>query len=285
MKMLNLRIGLWFLLPLSLLFITACTPLMHSTRNGDQVNVVSNDGPISCTPIIFFWGRAEEECKKLGKNSSFDPSSVTTTKNRFCQSDGVYKATYTCLNSSESTQKSAPSRLELRAMQTRKLSKTPQVVITAISELYKDNNMQCSSRNVSYKLIGYRMGSLEMIPMPGVPGGKTGNYNHYFKGIEVANPGVIRCTNGDTYELRTDPVLKQDGKEFVLNNTEYSAFVLKLNYGGEFTNMPNTTIVRARIMSGDKKQSTDPKTYQNIFKKIADGLFIDAIHLNPAEMQ
>lgn len=283
--MLNLRISLWFFLPLSLLLITACTPLMHSTRNGDQVNVVSNDGPIACTPIIFFRGRAEEECKKIGKNSSTEPSSVTTTKNRFCQSDGIYQATYTCRNFSENTQKSEPSRLELRAMQTRRFAKTPQVVATSIIELYKDNNLRCSRTNVSYKLIGYRMGPLEMIPTPGVPGGKTGNYKHYFKGIEVANPGVIRCANGDAYELQSDPVLPHDGKEFVLNNTEYSALVLKLNYGGEFTNMPNSTIVRVRIMSDHEKQSTDPKTYQNLFKKLADGLFVDAIQLNPVEIQ
>ena len=258
---------------------------MQASRNGDQVTVASNDGDISCTPIIFFWQRSQEECKKIGKSSTLEPVAVTTTKNRFCQSSGVYRATYTCSNSLESAQKDSPSRLELRAMQTRKFNKPPQVVAASIIELYKDSNMQCSSRNVSYKLIDYRMGPLEMIPMPSVPGGKVGNYKHYFKGIEVANPGVVRCANGDSYELRTDPVKRQDGKEFVLNNTEFNALALKLNYGGDFADMPKTTIVRVRIVNDDKKQSTDPEKYQILFKKIANGLFVDAIELNPTEMQ
>jgi hypothetical protein len=37
--------------------------------------------------------------------------------------------------------------------------------------------------------------------------------------------------------------------------------------------------------SQGEAQSTDPAVYNKIFKEIADGLFIDAIELTPAEMQ
>jgi hypothetical protein len=58
------------------------------------------------------------------------------------------------------------------------------------------------------------------------------------------------------------------------------------------TNYPEstTTTLRVRVSnflnrSQGEAQSTDPAVYNKIFKEIADGLFIDAIELTPAEMQ
>ena len=45
------------------------------------------------------------------------------------------------------------------------------------------------------------------------------------------------------------------------------------------------TIVRIRLSSSSNPQIADPTVYSRIFKEIADGLFIDAIQLTPAEMQ
>jgi hypothetical protein len=238
---------------------------MHSTRYGDEVNVVSNDGPISCTPIIFFWGRAQEECKKLGKNSSFDPSSVTTTKNRFCQSDGVYKATYTCQGSSAKNQKPELSRLELRALQSRKFNKSPTVVAKSINELYKDKSQQCVG--VTAPVMTCSTG----IMTSRVINGKQKTYCSNPNGSLAADQHLIKHPS------------QTDG--FCFGQDLRTTFTIDAGDSSQ-----TTTILRIRIADLKKgtsaaTQITDPKAYSLIFKEIADGLFIDAINLTPAEMQ
>lgn len=265
MTILNIRNSLKIIFPLSLLLITACTPLMHSTRSGDRVKVVSNDGAHSCTPIIFFWGRAQEECEKIGKNSSLDPSSVITTKNRFCQSDGVYEATYTCQGAGTKNQKPALSRLELRAMQSRKFDKPPQDVAKSINELYKDKSQQCVG--VAAPVMTCSSG----IMMRRFLNGKQSNFCANPNGSPAADQQMIK------HPSQTDGFCFGQGFKATFSidpgNPSQTSTILRIR----IADLKNSTSAESQI--------TDPQAYSLLFKEIADGLFIDAIVLTPAEMQ
>lgn len=175
-----------------------------------------------------------------------------------------------------------PSRLELRAMQTRKFNKPSGQIIKSIIELNKDRDISCSGADITFGFVGLRYGDPRW--KTSKEGIKQEIYKGYFKSFEAIYPGVINCANGYQFELTVDPIANADGSEFVYDDfrelskwTGYAAY----NYPGK----PKTTIVRLRIKKSDGKQSFNPERYQEVFKEIADGVFVDAIQLTPAEMQ
>lgn len=261
----NIFYALKSIFPIFILFLTACTPLMHSTRYGDQVKVVSNDGDISCTPVIFFWGKAQEECQKIKKNSSLEPINITTTKNRFCQSTGVYQATYTCQAENTNSQKPPISRLNLKVLQTRKFNKPPQEVAQSINELYKDKSQRCVGVSAPVMICSSGSSAVRVV------NGKPTTFCTNPGGSPTANQKLIKHPS------------QTDG--FCLGNGVKTTFSIDEGKGS-----PSSTILRIRIAevkvgSRDETQLTDPEVYRGAFKEIADGLFIDAIGLTPAEMQ
>jgi hypothetical protein len=152
-----------------------------------------------------------------------------------------------------------PTRLELRQMQTRKFVKPPEQVIKAIIELNKDKGANCSGlRPPIYSCIGSRVFS------------SVGN-----KKIEncVASDGVSQGP------IEKQPELNPDGSCVGMDGVTSYEFD---------TNYPKNTetILRIRIKGpSGMGQVTTPEKYTQLFKEIADGLFIDAIQLTPAEMQ
>ena len=174
-----------------------------------------------------------------------------------------------------------PSRLELKAMQTRKFNKPSSQVFKSIIELYKDKDISCYGNDIYFRFKGLR-GDMRMVDVPGAPGSKQGVYKGYFKSYEPRTLGAVNCINGLEFELSTNPVVKPDGSEFVYQ--DYNKLVAMMS-DGSFPDKPKTTIVRLRIKNSNGKQSYNPERYQKIFKDIADGLFVDAIQLTPAEMQ
>ena len=148
------------------------------------------------------------------------------------------------------------SRIELRTMQTRKFRKSPIAVVSAINELNKDKGNSCSGLEVpTYKCEGT------------------------FKDVSVGNAIVKKCIASDGV---SSALVKTSGNNGVCKNKsgQISTYDIDSNY-------PSTseTIVRIRLSDNNNPQLTDPQIYSKLFKEIADGLFIDAIQLSPAEMQ
>jgi hypothetical protein len=174
----------------------------------------------------------------------------------------------------------APTRIELRVMQTRKFIKPPEQVVKAIIELYKDNGVSCFD--------GRRFG-VELIDVQGPFQGKTvigeqAKITYRVKGIKILEPRNLIC-GASTFEISVPEMIDKSGKGFEITMDEFH----KANLPGNLPKLveQGPTIVRARLK--DKKNPTvqnfDPQAYQLIFKEIADGLFIDAIEINPATMQ
>lgn len=150
------------------------------------------------------------------------------------------------------------SRIQLKVMQTRKFARSPNLVVKAIAELNKDKGNICTE---------------VVIP----------NYTC---------AGALKQTKtGDTY---TQQCVASDGRSvlgFTKQDVKSDGYCtdikgLKTVYEIE-TNFPaNTeTILRIRMSNSKNPQFTDPQVYGLHFKEIADGLFIDAIELTPAEIQ
>jgi hypothetical protein len=175
---------------------------------------------------------------------------------------------------------SQPSRLELRAMQTRKFNKPSGQIIKSIIELNKDRDISCSGADITFGFVGLRYGDPRW--RTSKEGIKQEIYKGYFKSYGALYPGVVNCVNGYQFELTVDPVANSDGSEFIYDDYQQLA---TWAMGGNFPDKPKTTIVRLRINKSDGKQSFNPQRYQEAFKEIADGLFVDAIQLTPAEMQ
>jgi hypothetical protein len=172
-----------------------------------------------------------------------------------------------------------PTRIELRMMQSRKFDKPSSQVLKSIIELHKDKNVYCGGRDIIFNFVGLRYGDMQMKTKNGI---KQSVYKGYFKSYEAISPGFINCANGYQFELTADALVKADGSEFVYD--DYNELVTQSSLGN-FPDKPKTTIVRLRIINPDRKQSYNPERYQGAFKEIADGLFVDAIQLNPTEMK
>ena len=169
---------------------------------------------------------------------------------------GTNNMSKTSSNSNQSSSDIEISRIELRTMQTRKFRKSPIAVVSAINELNKDKGNSCSGLEVpTYKCEGT------------------------FKDVSVGNAIVKKCIASDGV---SSALVKTSGNNGVCKNKsgQISTYDIDSNY-------PSTseTIVRIRLSDNNNPQLTDPQIYSKLFKEIADGLFIDAIQLSPAEMQ
>ena len=77
--------------------------------------------------------------------------------------------------------------------------------------------------------------------------------------------------------------LNPDG--FCIGGGYQTTFSLDTNYPESTTTTLRVRVSEFQSRSQTEAQSSDPAVYTKIFKEIADGLFIDAIELTPAEMQ
>jgi hypothetical protein len=174
-----------------------------------------------------------------------------------------------------------PSRLELRAMQTRKFIKGPLEVQKAIIEFFKDYNAVCSVTSIKFSPINSKMEITSYNILPG--GVKSPNYEQKTEGYKFQSPAVLHCSNAE-FEISAADFNAPPGKLLDMD------MALQFGLPPAKVTIPGPTIVRARITVTDAttkqpRQSYSPARYQRIFKFIADGLFIDAVELTPAEMQ
>lgn len=177
------------------------------------------------------------------------------------------------------------SRIELRAMQTRKFKKTPNEVLSAIKSLCADANGQFSGTLPVYKGVGKIIGEIKTPIGPNAYSSEF-KYESYEKD-ERFNRLPIICSRPTGL----------GGGEFSLNDKPGIYKFANITYELDWNpNNNSETYVRLRItwsedarrgvsIGSTTKQTTNPIFYQSNFKELADGLFIDAIQLTPAEMQ
>ena len=192
-----------------------------------------------------------------------------------------------------------PSRLELRQMQTRKFNKDPASVAKAIQEMYKDQGLSCPAAVVPMYscegMISAKQVKGVMVQECLAPDGKS--------------PGkYVKSQIAQTYERMPcrSKTISYDEKKKVRDK---ACNLVLLSYTDTFyefdTNYPKNTetTVRIRMKATNKTMNDrigwdtqrekgyinqdviDPEAYSKAFKEIADGLFVDAIQLTPAEMR
>lgn len=147
------------------------------------------------------------------------------------------------------------TRIELRAIQSRRFLKPPEAITNAIIALNKDNGNKCAAiAPIEYKCEGE------------IKNNSSGSK------ICIANDG-----NSPGKIIKIDKL--EDGYCQDRRGVKYS-YEMDYNY-------PNNTETTLRIRISTQKipQATNVEIYNSAFKEIADGLFIDAIELTPAEMQ
>lgn len=191
-----------------------------------------------------------------------------------------------------------PTRLELRQMQTRKFMASPDKVAKAIREIYKDQGLNCPAAVapiyscegvLSHKSVGGVM-KATCLSMDGRSPGK-----------------YVKSPIGNVYETMPcrSRTISYDEKKPARDKNCHLIILSYYDTTYEFeTNAPmNTeTTLRLRIKrthnthndrigwDTERQKSIvnadvyDPEVYNTAFKEIADGLFIDAIKLTPAEM-
>jgi hypothetical protein len=233
--------------------LTGCLPL--ATFQGNTLVMTDPDGGCSMMNLMTLY--AQEKCQlAFGKSSGVF---LRSTDVGTCTNNRAKKMVFECqslVGGGVSTSSSDISRLELRAMQTRKFLKSPTVVVKAIAELNKDKGSKCVGLSVpKYTCQGTMQDS--------VVGDKT----------------VKKCMAADG--VSTGLVKLQSSVAECTNATGMNAsYEIDSNFPAN-----NQTIVRIRLSNSSNPQISDPTVYSRIFKEIADGLFIDAIQLTPAEMQ
>lgn len=177
------------------------------------------------------------------------------------------------------------SRVELRAMQTRKFNKTPNEIFSAIKSLCADKNGVFSGMLPVYRGSGKITGETRT---PIGPNAYSIEYKYEkYEKDERFNLIPITCSRPTTL----------GGGAFSLNDKPGIYKFANISYELDWNPNNNVeTYVRIRInwsedahrgvrMGATTNQTTNPIFYQGNFKELADGLFIDAIQLTPAEMQ
>jgi len=147
------------------------------------------------------------------------------------------------------------SRIKLRSIQTRRFMKSPDILVKAIIELNKDLGNKC----------------IGIIPI-----------QYKCEGILKTNSAgkrICASNDGRTAGSIVKNELIEDGYCQDDKGAKYSYEI-----DSNFPENSESTL-RIRISTPKVRQVTTADTYSAMFKEIADGLFIDAIELTPAEMQ
>jgi hypothetical protein len=148
-----------------------------------------------------------------------------------------------------------PTRLQLRAIQTRKFNKPPQQVVDSIKELSKDKGWSC----LAWYAPSYRCdGVMKM--------NRDQNSRTCFAPDGVSPGNMVKNT-----------VMDQTSNRCYTNKGNQVSFEFDTNYPKS-----DETILRIRINRPGTGPLVNPEMYNLLFKEIADGLFIDAIEINPA---
>ncbi|MBU3603471.1 hypothetical protein [Polynucleobacter sp. AP-Kaivos-20-H2] len=241
------------LLVVATLLLAGCYPV--STFQGNTIVMTEADGGCGRMPTMTIF--AHMRCQE-----AFGRSSAVFLKSQevgTCPDNKAIKMVFECQNlkgGGTGASASDTSRLELRAMQTRKFLKSPTVVVKAITELNKDKGSKCVGLSVPKYTC---QGTMQDV----VVGDKT----------------VKKCMAADG--VSSGLVKMQSSVAECTNSTGMNAsYEIDSNFPAN-----NQTIVRIRLSNSSNPQIADPTVYSRIFKEIADGLFIDAIQLTPAEMQ
>lgn len=164
-----------------------------------------------------------------------------------------------------SVQEKAPTSIQLKAMQTRKFNKSPWEIKKAMEEYFKDKDGMCFLNNLAFS--PSQMNSVNV-------NGKVKTTVNKYIFIEGSGKGtcIIRDVSYDIEISATPP--KPLGNESLL----YDPGLLS---GSPSIYKVDNCVVRVRIKNGIK-QKTDPKSYQVLFKEIADQAFIEALEIDPA---
>jgi hypothetical protein len=160
------------------------------------------------------------------------------------------------------------SQIQLRVMQTRKFLKPIGEVAAAIKLNGDDDGAQCSGS-------GAFMMSQYKIP-----------------GMKVDNTGVFNCRNkianqGNPYQSRANQdivsLFKAIGSAVNQQSGDIEVATSKFELSANAQNTETT--VRMRLYDRSNEQIKVDAPYAKEFKKLADGLFVQAIELNPQEQQ
>lgn len=245
------------------LALTACAPALQVSRSGVSVRA-STLSLYSCAPIDDLRAVAQEECRRIGKTiASPIPRSVSSGGNA-CRAGSSHDAFFDCATAPDNSRQ--VSRLELRAMQTRKFAKPPHTVANSINELYKDKSQQC---------VGVRA------PTYSCPSGIS--HSKIINGKPTTYCANSDGTPAADQKMTKHIALNPDG--FCIGGGYQTTFSLDTNYPESTTTTLRVRVSEFQSRSQTEAQSSDPAVYTKIFKEIADGLFIDAIELTSAEMQ
>jgi len=172
------------------------------------------------------------------------------------------------------------TRIQLRAMQTRTFKKTPSEVFAAITSLCRDSNGQMTGMLPMYKGVGKVIGETRT-PLSANAYTSVYKYERYEKDAVSASlaPTCYRATGlgGGEFSIKGQPGIYKGVQ--VMHELDWDP------------NEPTAVVVRMRIswatyvVGPPSKQTTNAAFYQRAFKDLADGLFIDAIELNPQAME
>ncbi len=198
---------------------------------------------------------ADRELKKLKKNIAKLPP-------------------YAPNNSSANTQSGQspnvmPSSIQLKAIQTRKFNKSPWEIVKAITENFKDKNGICYITPPGFTPVGFNP-----VTKNGVTKISTDKY-------AVSN-GVGTCYFTNNPSIQYEFEISAKPPKPIGNDPLW--YDQGLVYGTPTLYSIDSCNVRVRIKNG-QNQIYDLKTYQNIFKEIADQAFIEAIEIDPAQME
>jgi len=164
------------------------------------------------------------------------------------------------------------SPIRLRAMQTRQFNKSPWEVASAIVELVKDKDGQC---------FGMVPPTFSAVGIRGAPRGQdvNGVQIDYFADYYTVIKGGGTCLIGDTeytFEIDAKPPKSNDGKPMPHDPG------ITVGAPSSYASVPSC-VVRVR-MKARGKPIYDSQRHQNLFKLIADQIFVDALDIDPTQI-
>jgi len=172
------------------------------------------------------------------------------------------------------------SRIELKTIQTRKFKKSADEIFEGIKSLCADKSGVFGGVLPKYQGVENPAVLEKSVDVTGV---ERARYEKY-KRIDFGPLYCMRRTviGGGEFLISTDPHSKYKYAnikyELDWDPTDTAETTVRMRISWSTTNVPG-------YGNGSSEQTTAAFFYQANFKELADGLFIDAIQLSPAEIQ